>query len=75
MKKLIAVILVIAILSVCMSACAPTGLMAGGLTLLLTQCTAKVEEQEVFLAPMEEERIPNYDLDSFLEEEVLEELE
>ena len=40
MKKLIAVVLVIALLTSCLCACAPVGVTAGALSLLLSQCSA-----------------------------------
>ena len=44
MKKLIAVVLVITLLTSCLCACAPVGLTVGGLGLLLSQCTGVKQE-------------------------------
>jgi hypothetical protein len=51
MKKLIAVVLVIALLTSCLCACAPVGMTAGVLSLLLSQCSANTDTNTVFEQP------------------------
>ena len=74
MKKLIAVVLVIALLSSCLCACAPVGVTAGALSLLLSQCSAVKQETLYEKAEMYPEVYGDYDIFEDAED-VLEDVE